>query len=169
MWINRDSTWTWLVWVVDSTRTRLLIFFNDLDLTRTLETRAWTRTRGIVTRLQHCNTGPIFHQSFLYWLPRLSARCVNLMATPFLPPDTIRITELIRICFTFYLQQDIYYIRTGIQPTAERLNNFFFSRSRRTIDLSWYWRYCKIHVVAQCHTGDDYDTGIPPTPSRQMF
>ena len=30
-------------------------FFYDLDLTRTrtLETRAWTRTQGIVTRLQH--------------------------------------------------------------------------------------------------------------------
>ena len=55
---------------------------------------------------------------------------------------------------------------TGIQTTAERLKTFFFSRSRRTIDLSRYWRYCKIHVMAQCHTGDDYDTGIPPTPSR---
>ena len=39
------------------TRTQLWFFFNDLDLTRTrtLETRAWTRTRGIVTRLQHCS------------------------------------------------------------------------------------------------------------------
>ena len=48
MWINRDST-----------RTRLWFFFNDLDLTRTrtLETQAWTRTRGIVTRLQHWDKG----------------------------------------------------------------------------------------------------------------
>ena len=39
------------------------IFFNDLDLTRTrtLETRAWTRTRGIVTRLQHWYRPAPFH------------------------------------------------------------------------------------------------------------
>ena len=39
------------------------IFFYDLDLTRTrtLETRAWTRTRGIVTRLQHWYRPAPFH------------------------------------------------------------------------------------------------------------
>ena len=48
---------------MDSTRTRLGFFFNDLDLTRTrtLETRAWTRTRGIVTRLQHWYRPAPFH------------------------------------------------------------------------------------------------------------
>ena len=49
------------------------------------------------------------------------------MATPFLPPDTIRITELIRICFTFLFATRYIVYKDRYSAHSWTFEFFFFS------------------------------------------